>query len=168
MKKPLVILALCLLLGGSAVCNPSVLKIGSQVPELKLPTLSGSPYDLASDRGKPVIVVFYSTWSRSCLEQLEFLNLISSSNKKLEVVAVALEKNVSSAKGFLDKNGFRFTSLIDKKMRSIDSFQILIIPTAFLIDSTGVLRNIYVDFDETVKNSMAADIKALLTSKKTD
>ncbi|MFA5098528.1 MAG: TlpA disulfide reductase family protein [Candidatus Margulisiibacteriota bacterium] len=166
MKKTLIFLSLCLLLGSFAVCDPSSIKIGSQVPELKLPTLSGSSYDLSSDRGKPVIITFYSTWSHSCLEQLEFLNSLSSSNKDLKVVAVALEKNSSPVKSFLDKNGFSFTSLIDKKMRSLDPFQVLIIPTAFLIDDTGILRNIYVDFDETVKNSMASDIKSLLSSKK--
>ena len=168
MKKTLIFLFFCFLLGSFAVCNSASLKLGSQIPGLKLPTLSGASYDLASDRGKTVIITFYSTWSRSCLDQLEFLNSLSSSNKKLEVVAVALDKNTSAVKAFLEKNGFKFTALIDKRMKSLTSFQILIIPTAFLIDSTGVLRNIYVDFDDATKGSIAADVKDLLSPKKTD
>ena len=92
MKKALVFLSLCLLLGSSAVCDPFSIKIGSQVPELKLRRFRNSSYDLSSDRGRPVIITFYSTWSRSCLEQLEFLNSLSFYGKNFEVVAVVAER----------------------------------------------------------------------------
>ena len=71
-------------------------------------------------------------------------------------------------RSFLEKNDLAITALIDKKHKYLDEFHILIIPTAFLIDSAGVLRNIYVDFDETIKESITADVNGLLNPKKSD
>jgi peroxiredoxin len=83
-------------------------------------------------------------------------------------VAVSFDNKSSLVNNFLEKNDLTITALIDKKHKYLDEFHILIIPTAFLIDSTGVLRNIYVDFDETIKESITADVNGLLAPKKAD
>ena len=150
----------------TAGASESSLKIGSPAPELRLTALTGAVYDLSSAKGKTVILSFFTTWSRSCLDQLKFLSALNEKYSGLDVVAVSLDNKSSLVKSFIEKNDLTVTPLIDKKRSYLDAFHILIIPTAFLIDNTGILRNIYVDFDETIKESITADVNTLLSPKK--
>lgn len=168
MKKIIAVLMAVLFCAAAAWASEGSLQIGSPAPELQLTALTGATYDLSSAKGKTVILSFFTTWSSSCLDQLKFLSALNEKHPGLDVVAVSFDNKSSLVKTFLEKNALTITALIDKKHTYLDEFHILIIPTAFLIDSTGVLRNIYVDFDETIKESITADVNALLTPKKSD
>ena len=168
MKKIIAVLMTILFCAATAWASEVSLQIGSPVPELRLSSISGAVYDLNSAKGKTVILSFFTTWSHSCLDQLKFFSALNEKHPGLDVVAVSFDNKSSLVTSFLEKNGLTLTALIDKKHKYLDEFHILIIPTAFLIDSTGVLRNIYVDFDETIKESITADVNGLLTPKKSD
>ncbi|MEK7376199.1 MAG: TlpA disulfide reductase family protein [Candidatus Margulisiibacteriota bacterium] len=168
MKKIIALLILVVVLAAVAWASEASLKVGSPAPELRLTSLSGAAYDLNSAKGKTVILSFFTTWSRSCLDQLKFLSALNEKHPGLDVVAVSFDNKSSLVKSFLEKNALAITALIDKKHKYLDEFHILIIPTAFLIDSSGVLRNIYVDFDETIKESIIADVNGLLAPRKAD
>ena len=75
--------------------------------------------------------------------------------------AVSLNKKISKVQPFVDKNKLTFTILIDKKYKSLDLFRILIIPTTFIVDKNGILKNIYVDFDENIQKVLEKEVKKL-------
>ncbi len=142
----------------------SAFSIGSPAPELSLQKLNGATFNLSSLKGKPVLLSFYTTWSDSCVENLKFLNSIDKTFKGIDIVTVAFENKASKTSSFLKKNNIDLFTLLDAGKESIKDYQILIIPMTFLIDANGMIDKIYVDFDDTVKESMVSDIKQLLSN----
>ncbi|MFA5105029.1 MAG: TlpA disulfide reductase family protein [Candidatus Margulisiibacteriota bacterium] len=168
-KKPisrllLVVSIFVLFLGLASAAKSSALAVGSSAPDLSFKKLNGAPFDLSSLRGKPVLLSFYTTWSESCLENLKFLSSLNKSLKGVEIVTVAFENKSSTVTSFLKKHNLDLLTLLDVKKTSISNYQILIIPMTFLIDSNGTIDKIYVDFDDSVKESMKSDIKLLLSN----
>lgn len=144
------------------------LNIGSAAPSLELPLVSGGTFSTDSLRGRPFILTFFSTWSRTCLDDLKFLMSLRERFKGIEVVAVSFDNRSSTVASFLKKNDLSFISLIDKKQKYLDEFQILVIPTAYFIDSDGILKNMYVSFDDLIKEAMIADVDQALNPPKSD
>lgn len=136
-----------------AATMPSV---GNPPPELALPNLQNETVNIADFAGKPVILTFFTSWSKSCSEELAVLNKIYNEYKKqgLKVVAVSFDRKTKVVDEFAKENKLDFELLIDKKLKSLDNYAILIIPTTFVIDREGKLANIYVDFDENVERSI--------------
>ncbi len=135
------------------------LNIGSPIPNISLPTITGEQFNLGQIRGKPAIITFFSSWSESCVNNLKFLNALADADPTVSVIAVSFDNKVSKVEELFDKHGLiNFTGLIDKKKVYLDKFHILIIPMTFVIDKNGILRNMYVDFDDSVKNLVLADL----------
>ncbi|MCX5749870.1 MAG: TlpA disulfide reductase family protein [Candidatus Saganbacteria bacterium] len=164
----LVVLLIFFCISGPSKAENSVLNIGSPAPEIVLPLVNGGSFTSIQLKGKAYILTFFSTWSDSCLENLRFLQGLKEKNDGLEVVAVSLDNKASSVASFLRKNGLSFISLIDKKKKYLDEFEILVIPTTYFIDRDGILKNQYVSFDDIVMASMTADVSLLLAPKKSE
>jgi peroxiredoxin len=156
MKK----LVISMLLTGLVLCclaaaEPAP-KIGSEAPGLELTDLEGKTFRLQSFIGeKKVILAFLASWSKSC--QAEFIDLqplYTENSKSLEVLAVSFDKKQKDLKAFLAKNEVTYPVLFDKKLSTLDRFQILIIPTTFCINREGVIEKIFVDYDENVKKAL--------------
>lgn len=137
-------------------------KIGSKAPALELKDLEGNAVNLQKHIGvKPVILAFLASWSKSC--QVEFLDLqelYSGNSPSVEVLAVSFDKKQKDLKAFLAKNEITFPVLLDKKLSTLDQFQILIIPTTFCINRDGIIEKIFVDYDENVKKAITEWLKS--------
>ena len=125
------------------------------LPEISLPNLDGKTTNLQEiAQQKPFILTFFTSWSKSCQEQLLDLENISKENKKVAVIAVSFDKKQKDLKAFVDKNNLTFPILQDKKLTSLDKFQILTIPTTFCINNDGIIEKTFIDYDENVKNAV--------------
>ncbi|MBU0574505.1 MAG: TlpA family protein disulfide reductase [Candidatus Margulisbacteria bacterium] len=128
---------------------------GDISPDLTLKDLSGKPFILSDNFNKDtVILVFFASWSKSCQNELEYLSTIENAR----VVAVAFDRNVDNLKEFIKEKEIKFTVLTDKKLISMNDFRLLIIPTTFVIDKNGKIKNIYVEFDDNVQKAIEADL----------
>ena len=68
-------------------------------PELRTTTLDGKPFDLASERGKWVIVNFWATWCSPCIGEMPALSKFVATHK--EVAAIGLAWDESDRKDIL-------------------------------------------------------------------
>ncbi|KFN02458.1 redoxin family protein [Bacillus clarus] len=62
---------------------------------------------------------------------------------EVEIVAVnatASEKDPSNVKQFLEENKYTFPVLLDKKGQASATYQIISIPTSFILDTKGVIQ----------------------------
>lgn len=126
---------------------------GSVAPALALPDLNGKTVSLQKYTGeKPVVVVFFTSWSRSC--QAELADLRTLYDDKYEILAVSFDKKSKELKSFLAKNQFSFPVLLDKKLASIDPFQVLIIPTTFCVNRDGSIEKVFIDYDDNIKQAL--------------
>lgn len=148
-------------------CNGSAINIDAQIPPIQLQTPDGAPFNINSMDEKPIIITFFTSWSKTCFVNLKFLKSLQSKHKnKFEVIAISLDQKQLSLNTFLKNNDLPFVFLFDKKLKTINDFQILIIPTTMLINKDKILKNIYVDFDEVIEKSISIDIADLLAPKK--
>jgi len=87
MKRVPILLAFALaafsLAGGAAAAD-------AKKPALALKTLDGKSFDLASERGKWVIVNFWATWCSPCLKELPDISAFVAAHKD-NVVAIGLD-----------------------------------------------------------------------------
>lgn len=61
-------------------------------PRLQVTLLDGTPYDLAARRGKWVVVNFWATWCRPCLEEMPELSALADKRDDVEVIGLAYEE----------------------------------------------------------------------------
>jgi peroxiredoxin len=160
MKRLIISLLLPVLLA-AAVWAEVAPKIGCQAPGLQLNTLAGKPLTLADQLGdKKIVLVFFTSWSRSCQEALQTLNELAAARpSKLRVLGVSFDKKSKELKAFVDRTDLSFPIMQDKKLTAIDSFQILIIPTIFCLNRDGVIEQIFVDYDDNVKQALTGWLK---------
>ncbi|MFA4843456.1 MAG: TlpA disulfide reductase family protein [Candidatus Margulisiibacteriota bacterium] len=150
MKKLISCLLLALTALVLAAAAETAPQLGSVAPALALPDLNGKTTTLQRYAGeKPVIVVFFTSWSKSC--QAELADLQALYNHKFEILAVSFDKKSKELKSFLAKNPLSYPVLLDKKLASLDAFQVLIIPTTFCVNRDGEIEKLFVDYDDNVK-----------------
>jgi len=61
-------------------------------PALSVQTIEGANYDLASRRGKWVVVNFWATWCAPCIKEMPELSALDAANAHIEVIGLAYEE----------------------------------------------------------------------------
>jgi peroxiredoxin len=154
MKWPLILVAMIAL-----AVNPCIAAdlpaLGDPPPALALPSLDGKLIDISQYYGKPLIVTFFATWSKSCQDEIKALQgLKDQYGSTLEVVAISFDKKSKTLSDFVEANKLKLNFLVDKKLLSLNQYAILIIPTTFCINPAGKIDKILVDYDDNVKQAL--------------
>lgn len=150
--------ALCASVNAEAV----IPQIGGAPPKLEMLSLDGQKVSLEKSIGKKkIILIFFSSWSKSCQEELNDLESFQKNDKvKLEIIAVSFDKKASELKNYIARSNFSFPIIHDKKLLNIDPFQILIIPTTFCLGIDGKIDRIFIDYDSNIKQALSDWLKS--------
>jgi len=113
--------------------------------DFSLKDLKGKNYKLSDFKGKVILLNFWATWCPPCRYEMPLLDKLYKEYKKMgfEVVAVSLDSNPNNVTDYLKNNSVSFTILYDKEGKVGYTYQIVAIPTSFLIDRNFVIRKIY-------------------------
>lgn len=116
-----------------------VVLVGKAAPSLKLKTLDGKDFDLASLRGKAVIVDFWATWCMPCRESMPFLAKLNEElrSKGLEIVSVSKDDDPADAKRFVTKGQYLWTQLSDASGTTDKDWGRSGIPRLLLVSKDG-------------------------------
>lgn len=144
MQSILIILATILLL---AVMIGCVVPVGSQVgdkaPDFTLSTLDGRQVTLSELKGKPVILVFWTTGCSACIVQMPFLEGSHDElGNNVEFININMGEGISQVQATVDYYGFSLPVALDSDYSVSEAFNIIYTPTNIIIDQNGIISYI--------------------------
>jgi peroxiredoxin len=112
-------------------------------PDFTLTDQTGQPWSLKAQRGKTVVINFWTMTCQPCIEEmpsLEQLALVAAERDDLEVVAISTDKQWSEING-LFKPGSKLKVLLDPDKAVVrEKFGTRLYPETWVIDPEGVIR----------------------------
>jgi peroxiredoxin len=132
-------------------------------PDFALRDLDGTMRDLASFRGRVVLLNFWATWCLPCrTEMLSMAELYQTyKDHGFEVVAVSSDvQGAEVVQPFLTRFHLSFTTLLDATGQVTRLYGVTSLPTTYLLDREGRLVTVTIGGYDWGK----ADARALITS----
>ncbi|MGE3268876.1 MAG: TlpA family protein disulfide reductase [Chloroflexota bacterium] len=120
--------------------------IGQPAPALKLPLAGGGEMDLASFRGRPVVVNFWATWCEPCRAEMPVFERAHTqyADQGLVIVGVDMQEQDADIQAFMAQVGVTFPSMVDRTGEVTRQWRATGLPTTFLIDRQGIIRDVRV------------------------
>jgi cytochrome c biogenesis protein CcmG/thiol:disulfide interchange protein DsbE len=115
-------------------------KIGGPAPNFKLERLDGNgTIDLASLRGKPVVINFWASWCEPCKSEAKALEQASHRYGPSGVVFLGIDYHdvTPDARTFLAHHGITYTTLQDGSGMVGDRYGLTGVPETFFVDRRG-------------------------------
>ena len=116
-------------------------KTGDIIPALKLKSADGKVVELASFRGKPVLLDFWATWCAPCVASMPQLAEIykEGKDKGLVLLSVDQDQEAVTATGFMAKKGYAWPNFHDGDGEIGKLMGASGIPRLVLIDAQGTV-----------------------------
>ncbi|MGE8209826.1 MAG: TlpA disulfide reductase family protein [Stenotrophomonas rhizophila] len=158
------LLAMSLAASAAAPATPSP-KAGDIPPQILGKDRQGNVVDLASQRGKVVIVTFWASWCGPCRKELPILGQLQKviGHDALQVYAVNLkEPRADFAAIARSRNAPPLDYIHDAKGEVSDQYGIQAIPHMFIIGHDGSIARVHRGYSEQSLPKIVDDILALL------
>ncbi len=134
--------------GDTGNASASVVHLGSPLMDKPAPaltgvTLDGKPFDLASLRGRPVLVNFWASWCPPCREEFPLLKtaLAQHASQGLAVVGVLFKDDADPARQFVAQQGATWPTVADPARAIAPQWLVLAAPQTYLLDRNGIIRD---------------------------
>lgn len=155
--------ALALAWAVAASAAPTEL-IGQSAPDFALPpAVSGDNVRLSEYFGQPVMLLFWSSECGTCASQLAVMERLYETyhSSGLVVLGVSVDDDAQRAARYAREHHTHFPLLLDSDKGVSRAFKIDRVPTAVLIDRSGVVRYLN-DDDRANDRSYISQIRTLL------
>ena len=126
----------------------------SAAPDFILKDLTGRDFKLSAARGKPVLLIFLTTWCPTCRSEIPHYKEIYETygRRGLEVVGIDIEEAKKRVSQIAAKNQIPYRTLLDEEGRVARAYDITGIPAMVLINRDGkVLTRKYFAIDTVLE-----------------
>ena len=122
------------------------LETGAEAPGFRLASLAGGEMDLASYRGKVVVLNFWATWCPPCVAEMPSLERLHRAlgPEGLAVLTVSTDEDEEILSEFVTRYGLTLPVLLDPGGRTAAAaYRTAGYPETFVLDRKGVLLRHY-------------------------
>jgi cytochrome c biogenesis protein CcmG, thiol:disulfide interchange protein DsbE len=124
---------------------PPAPALGHPAPDFTLRTLTGEELTLSAQRGKPVVLNFWATWCPPCRAELpELAGVAGRYDNQIAVIGVDQAEPAAAVKAFADRLALEYPIPLDAQASVSRMYGVRSLPTTFLIDRQGIIRQIQV------------------------
>lgn len=157
------VVAAAIVLSLSASISAAV-EPGSPAPSFDASTFDKKPVRLSDYRGKVVFVDFWASWCSPCRQALPLYDKLSSEFPVTDfaIVAVNVDENAADAKKFMAEHPVKYTIVQNPKGDIPKAFGIDGMPSSYLIDRDGTIRDRHVGFEPKDIDALRGEIAKLI------
>ena len=128
-------------------------ELGQPAPYFELENLGGGKIQIADFLGKPLVLVFWTTWNISSVDQLRILDDLESNKGAtsvtevaplFEVVAINNQEDRSIVSSFVERGDYDTEVLLDETGAVGEAYKIKTLPVMYFLDEDGNIAYIYV------------------------
>lgn len=119
---------------------------------------------LSDLKGKVVYIDFWASWCKPCRASFPWMNEMHAKYREqgLKVIAINLDETKSNADLFLERLPAEFTVVFDPTGTIALQYELVGMPSSYIIDKRGVLRASHQGFFVAKQNAYEDEIKLLL------
>ncbi len=146
--------------------DPAEELVGKPAPALELELLDGGRFDLASHKGKNIVILdFWASWCGPCIRGLPMVAGVAEEFRDRGVVLYAVNEGESAnvARRLLEDLELDLNAALDTDSKGSDPFFVRGIPQTVIIDKEGIVRNVHVGFSPAMKDIIAGELNTILT-----
>jgi peroxiredoxin len=151
-----------LVLFGASRCSRDlvVIKTGESAPAFTLRDLAGKTIALPDLKGKYVMIRFWADWCKACRTEMPMIDEKYRKFKEqgFEVLALNVRQNQALAAKFAKEVGISYPVLLDSDGSVAKMYGVVGLPTTFLLDRDGIVR------EEVVGDMNRKSLSALIDS----
>lgn len=114
--------------------------VGRTAPIFEAETLEGEAFKLDDERGTPVVLTFWASWCGPCRLELPALSTLQRERDDVVIYAVNVDRDRKLAERFLSGVDVDLPVVWDHEATSMGQYNVLSMPTMFLIDAQGTVK----------------------------
>lgn len=127
----------------------------------------GEQVQLSDYKFRPKIVVFWASWCPDCQKELPIIqHLYDKYQDKVDFFMVDIvdgeRETLETSQQFLRNQGFTFPVYIDQDLQAFKFFDVKAIPTIFIVDKDGIVKQVYVE--QGSEEMLSKDLKQLINN----
>ena len=156
-------IGLVLVLGAASTAQADSISAGA-APGCTLHLGAAQARELRQYRGKVVYLDFWASWCTSCVLSFPYMNQLTRDfgAQGLEVVGVDMDEHPEDAQRFLARHPATFDIASGANAACAKAFGVKAMPSSFLIDRRGVIRERREGFQPGEANRLRSGIQTLL------
>ncbi len=142
--------------------------LGKPAPPVVLELLDGGKLDLASYKGKKVVILdFWATWCGPCVQAMPIIEKVAAKykDKGVELFAVNLQEGPDEIKPFLEEAKLDVSVALDRDGEVAQAYKAEAIPQTVLVGKDGTVQVVKIGLSGDLADSLSKDLEALIEGK---
>ncbi len=143
--------------------------LGLKAPQIELELLDGGKLDLASLKGKKIVILdFWATWCGPCVQAMPIIEKVAAKFKDqgVELYAVNLQEEADEIKAFLKEAKLGdVTVALDSAGKTASAYRAEAIPQTVIVGKDGLVQVVKIGLLPNLEEALTKDLEALVAGK---